>query len=77
MTFRLYHSLSLLSFTTGLPGDIVVLGGSIRALCGGIPENWRSKVEARRLNCNDADGGMCSGARVMFSLWQQNFLALD
>ena len=39
MTSRLYHSLCLTSFTTGLLSDIVALGESIRALFGGIAEN--------------------------------------
>ena len=39
MTFRLYRSLCLTSFTTGLLSDIVALGDSIRALFGGIAEN--------------------------------------
>ena len=45
MTSRLYHSLCLTSFTTGLVSDIVALGDSIRARFGGIAENWPSKCK--------------------------------
>lgn len=51
MISRLYHSLCLMSFTTCLLGDIVALGDSIRALFGGIAENWPSEVKAQFLNC--------------------------
>ena len=51
MTSRLYHSLCLTSFTTGLLSDIVAHGDSIRALFGGIAENWPSEVQAQCLNC--------------------------
>jgi hypothetical protein len=36
-----------MSFTTCLVGDIVALGDSIRALLGGIAENWPSVVKVQ------------------------------
>ena len=58
MTFRLYHSLFLMLFTTCLLGDIVALGDSIPALFGGIAENWRSRYEHNALiplpTCGDS-----------------------
>lgn len=54
MTFHLYLSLCLTSFTTGSVGDIEVPGGSIRALPGGILENWL--LEARAQHCDDVLG---------------------
>lgn len=58
MTSRLYHSLFRTSFTTGLPGDIVALGDSIRAHFGGIAESWPSKCEHNTLiplsTCDDS-----------------------
>ena len=58
MTSRLYHSFCLTSFTTGLLSDIVALGDSIRALFGGIAENWPSKREHNALiplhTCGDS-----------------------
>lgn len=43
MISQLCQSLCLTSFTTGLLVDIVALGDSIRAPCGGIVENWPFK----------------------------------
>ena len=51
MTSRLYLSLCLISLTTGLLSDIVEFGDSIRALFGGIAENWPSKVQVQYLDC--------------------------
>ena len=48
--FRLYRSLSLMSFTTCLLGAIVAPGDSIRALVGEIAENWLSK-DRECFNC--------------------------
>lgn len=45
MTSRLYHSLCLTLFITGLLGDIVALGDLIRAPFGGIAENWPLKCK--------------------------------
>ena len=45
MTFPPCRSLCRLSFTTCLRGDIVALGDSIHARCGGIVESWLLKRE--------------------------------
>ena len=62
MISRLYRSLCLISFITGLPSDIVALGDSIRALFGEIAENWPFKVQAR---CLDSTPYM----RWLFNCW--------
>ena len=64
MTFRLYHSLFLTLFTTGVLGDIVALGDSIRALFGGIAENWPSKYEHYALIPLPTCGGSSSDGQV-------------
>lgn len=50
-----------MSFTTGLLGDIVALGDSIRVLFGEIAENWPSKCKHNALyTC----GGSSSNGQV-------------
>ena len=64
MTSHLYLSLCLTSFTTGLVGDIVALGDSIRALFGGIVENWPSKCKHNTLIAPHTGGGSSSTGQL-------------